>query len=205
MKHHGRSFWLAGVYLAASGLFAQSEYRETSELSSYVGAGIGARTTNVWVGGSTGISNSKYFMATIDTSFLPLGTRTLRTNLVGATNTSRLYDFNFQGQILIPIHYRITPYALLGAGVLWNTYNIAAVHPDGGAYVIGSSDCKFGFQTGGGVRIFAREGFGFRTEYRFTASSQNFNRMLFGVFYQFAGTWPFLSRNKQRRGAAGLR
>src|SRR5262245_51307475 len=143
------SLCVAAFVLESTALVAQTEHIETSELSSYVGATIGARATNVWVGGSTGISPSKYFMAEIDTSFLPLGARTLRTDLASPTQTSRLYDFNFQGQILIPIHYRITPYALLGAGILWNTYQIAAVRPGGLTYFSGQSDCKFAFQGGG--------------------------------------------------------
>jgi opacity protein-like surface antigen len=184
--------------ILSAGLAHAGEHIDMSELSSYVGAGLGAGAANAWVGGSTGVSTSKYFMAVIDTSFLPMGSRTLRTDLVGTT-TSRLYDFNFQGQILIPVHHRVTPYLLLGAGVLYNTYEIAAVHPDGVAYLAGRSDCKFGFQTGAGARFFAREDFGFRAEYRFTPSTRNFNRMMFGVFYQFGGSWPFLPRHKQRR------
>jgi opacity protein-like surface antigen len=193
MKDTLRSLCLAGIAFAA---IAPGQHIETSELSAYVGAGLNAGASNAWVGGSTGVSDSKYFMAVLDTSFLPLGTHTLRTGLIG-TRTSRLYDFNFGGHILIPIHHRITPYGLLGAGALWNTYQIAAVHPDGQAYFAGRDDVKFAFHTGAGVRIFVREDFGFRAEYRFTASTQNINRALFGVFYEFGGTWPFLPRHKR--------
>ncbi|HJZ98407.1 MAG TPA: outer membrane beta-barrel protein [Candidatus Solibacter sp.] len=204
---HGtcRSLFIAGIAFVSTALVlpAQDDHIETSELSSYVGAGINSGASSAWVGGSAGVSTSKYFMAVLDTSFLPLGNHTLRTGLVG-TRTSRLYDFNFDGQILIPLHYRVTPYGLLGAGVLWNTYQIARLRPDGVPYFAGWSDVKFGFQTGGGVRIFVREGFGFRGEYRFTASTQNLNRVMFGVFYQFAGTWPFLPHHK-RRTSVGLR
>jgi opacity protein-like surface antigen len=196
-----RSFCIAGFALASTSLFGQAgEQVDTSELGAYVGAGTGAGSTHAWVGGSTGVSPSKYFLAAIDTSFMPLGSNTLRRNLIG-TSTSRLYDFNFQGQILIPIPHRITPYALLGAGVLYNTYQIVAVRPNGVAYLAGRNEAKFGFQTGGGARIFVKEDFGFRGEYRFTASTRNFNRVLFGVFYQFSGMWPFLPNHK-RRGTA---
>jgi opacity protein-like surface antigen len=137
-------------------------------------------------------------MAILDTSFMPLGNRTLRTGLVG-TSTSRLYDFNFGGNILIPIHHRFTPYGLLAAGILFNTYDLVATRPDGVVYVAGRSDVKFAFETGGGARYFVTEAFGVRGEYRFTASTQNFSRVLFGVFYQFDGTWPFRSPGKGRR------
>jgi len=197
MAHTLRSLYIVGIVFASVAVLQAQEHVETSELSTYVGAGIGSGGTNAWVGGSTGVSTSKYFMALIDTSFLPLGTRTLRTGLVG-TRTSHLYDFNFNGEILIPLHYRVRPYALLGAGILWNTYQIAALNPNGVAYFSGQSDVKFDFQTGGGVRIFAREDFGFRGEYRFTASTRNFNRVLVGVFYQFGGMWPFLPRHSRQ-------
>jgi opacity protein-like surface antigen len=199
---------LAGIAFVSTALVlpAQDDHIETSELSSYAGAGgLGKGFANAWVGGSAGVSTSKYFMAVLDTSFISLGPNTLQTNpdIVG-TRRSRLYDFNFDGQILIPIHYRIRPYGLIGAGVLWNTYEVAAVRPNGVAYFAGRDDAKFGFQTGGGARIFVREDFGFRAEYRFTVSTQHLNRVLFGVFYQFEGTWPFLPHHK-RRTSVGLR
>jgi opacity protein-like surface antigen len=191
-------YWVVGSVCLSTVLCAQSgESTDTSELSTYGGAGFGAGTSHAWVGGSSGISPSKHFMAVIDTSFLPLGSNTLRTDLIRTTATSRLYDFNFQGQALIPIHHRITPYVLLGAGVLYNTYQVSAVRPWGAVYLTGNSDCKFGFETGGGFRFFATDDFGIRAEYRFTASTQNFNRVLVGVFYQFGGWWPFLGRTRQ--------
>jgi len=190
---------IAGLTLAPSIVRAQSSAPlETSELGTYVGAGNMPGGNHVWVGGTTGVSPSKYFMAVLDTNFTPLGGTTLRTNLVGATSTSRLYDFNFGGQILIPVHRRFTPYGLLAAGVLYNTYSIATLRNDGLVHVIGSSDCKFQFSTGGGLRYFVNEDFGFRTEYRFTASTQNFHRVLVGVFYQFAGVWPFRPHSRTR-------
>src|SRR5215471_884579 len=182
-----------GLALVPAALLAQSI--DTSELSTYGGVSAGADAAHAWVGGSAGVSPSKYFMAVVDTSFAPLGSNVLRTGLL-RTTTSRLYDFNFTGQVLIPVHYRIKPYGLLGAGVLYNTYLIGAVRPNGVAYFAGRSDCKFGFETGGGIRYFVSEGFGIRAEYRFTASTRNFNRALVGVFYQFEGMWPFLSRQK---------
>jgi Outer membrane protein beta-barrel domain len=193
-----RVLYLTGCTIAITAGAQTGEWVERSELSSYVGPGFGAGGSHVYAGGSAGVSPSKYFLGVIDVSYMPLGSHPLRTNLFG-TSQSHLYDFSFQGQILIPIKQRVQPYALLGAGVLYNTYRIPAVNTNGVAYLAGRSDTKFGFQTGGGARIFVTEGFGFRTEYRFTASSRNFNSLLFGVIYQFDGTWPFLSRRNQRR------
>jgi opacity protein-like surface antigen len=193
-----RAPYVVGLALLSNVLSAQTgdlSY-ETSEVSSYVGVGSGISSVHTWIGGSTGVSPSKYFMAVLDTNFLPMGSHTLRTGLVG-TSISRLYDFNFGGHILIPLHHRITPYGILAAGVLYNTYRISSIRPDGVTYLAGRSDCKFGFETGGGVRFFATEGFGVRGEYRFTASTQNFHRVLVGVFYEFGGIWPFRASNKR--------
>jgi hypothetical protein len=66
---------------------------------------------------------------------------------LASVSISRLYDFNFGGHILIPVHHRITPYAVLAAGVLYNTYRISTVRPDGVVYLAGRSDCKFAFET----------------------------------------------------------
>jgi opacity protein-like surface antigen len=136
-------------------------------------------------------------MAILDVNFSPTGNRALRRDLVGTSN-SRLYDFNFGGDILIPTHHHVTPYGLLAAGVLYNTYRIVATRGDGTIYLAGRSDCKFAFETGAGVRYFVNDDFGLRAEYRFTASTANFNRILVGVFYQFSGTWPFRASRKSR-------
>jgi opacity protein-like surface antigen len=190
---------MAGLTLTPVVVRAQSSAPvDISELGSYVGFGNTPGGNHVWVGGTSGVSPSKYFMAVLDVNFTPLGDATLRTNLVGPRTTSRLYDFNFGGHIQIPIHQRFTPYVLLSAGVLYNTYSITTVHPDGLVRLVGSSDCKFGFSTGAGLRYFVREDFGIRTEYRFTASTQNFQRALVGVFYQFGGPWPFLPHGRKR-------
>jgi hypothetical protein len=204
MKRNWQLVSMIGLALIPVLLRAQpSDPIQTSEVSTYTGASFGPGGTHAWVGGSTGVSPSKYFMGVIDASFQPLGDNTLRTGLFGTT-TSRLYDFNFTGQALIPIHHRFTPYGLLGAGVLYNTYSIAAVRPNGVAYLAGRSDCKFGVETGGGIRYFVREDFGFRAEYRFTASTHNFNRVLGGVFYQFGGMWPFRPSGKHGSRGRGL-
>jgi opacity protein-like surface antigen len=187
----------ASLVFAPATLLAQySSDEETSELGTYGGAGFGAGT-HAWVGGTSGVSPSKYFMAVLDASFMPMGATALRRDLVG-TSTSRLYDFNFGGQVLIPIHHRINPYGLVAAGLLYNTYHIETVRPDGYVYLAGRSDCKFAFETGGGMRYFVTEGFGVRGEYRYTVSTRNFSRISAGVFYQFGGMWPFRAYRKSR-------
>jgi len=175
------------------------ESEETGEVSAYGGAGFGGLGTHGWVGATIGESTSKYFMASIDTSFLPLGSATLGSFPL-ATTTSRLYDFNFTVHVQIPIHRRWAPYGIAGGALLYNTYDIRRIRPDSLIFDHSSrSDARFGFETGGGSRYFVREDWGLKGEYRYTVSSHNFSRILFGVFYQFDGIYPFLPRGNGRR------
>src|SRR5215813_9067101 len=97
MKRNWRLVSMIGLTLIPTLLRAQpSDPIQTSEVSTYTGASIGRGGAHAWVGGSTGVSPSKFFMGVIDASFQPLGDNTLRTGLFGTT-TSRLYDFNFTG------------------------------------------------------------------------------------------------------------
>jgi opacity protein-like surface antigen len=173
-------------------------WESTGEVSGYGGVGFAGLGTHGWVGGTVGESTSKYFMGSIDTSFMPLGTRTLR-DLPLVTTTSRLYDFNFTFHVQIPIHRRWTPYGIAGAALLFNTYDVHRFRPDGVIFTDGRSDAKFGFETGGGARYFVRNDWGIKGEYRYTISTRNFSRILIGVFYQFDGSWPFLPHGNSRR------
>lgn len=201
MEHRCRSMLLLVIGFTAllPVLHAQNTepLGDTGELSAYTGVGWGGLGRHPWVGGSTGISPSKYAVALIDVSFLPLDTETL-VHLQAPTTKSRLYDFNFTVHLQIPTHHRVTPYGLAGPAVLLNTYQIPAVHPNGVAYIAGRNDVKFGFETGGGLRYFINNSWGLRGEYRYTVSTHNFSRILAGVFYQFDSPWPFLAHSKRR-------
>lgn len=189
-----------GLLIFSSALFAQTDesFQETGEVSAYTGVGFGGLGRHPWVGGATGISPTKYAVALIDVSFMPLNSETLVHNLLDTT-TSRLYDFNFTVHVQIPIRHRVTPYGLAGPAVLYNTYLIPAVRANGVSYIAGRSDVKFAFETGGGARIFVSDNWGFRGEYRYTVSTHNFSRISGGVFYRFDGlSWPFLAKNKKR-------
>jgi hypothetical protein len=78
----------------------------------------------------------------------------------------------------------------LGAAILYNPYRVQGVRPDGTVYTFGLDDVKFGVETGGGVRYFVREDWGIRGEYRYTVSTQNFSRIVLGIFYRLPSTWP---------------
>jgi opacity protein-like surface antigen len=173
------------------------------EFSAYGGLAFGQLGGHPAVGGSTGVFFSKYAGVLIDSSFVPIGGRTL-VRYPQATASSFLFDNNLTGHIQIPVKPRWAPYAILSTSILYNTYQIQSLRPDGTFRFHGQSDVKFGFQTGFGVRYFVKDNWGVRGEYRYTISTQNLNRIFFGVFYRVPTDWPLLprARNKCRRGCA---
>jgi opacity protein-like surface antigen len=191
-------FWFVMGCTGVKGQFLESQ-DDIGEVGAYGGAGFGGLGARAWVGAATGVQFSKYAVALIDTSFMPLGGATL-VRYPAATDTSRLYDFNFTIHIQVPTKHRLVPYGLGGAALLFNTYQVRTVHPDGVVVAFGRSDAKFGFETGGGARYFIRRDWGVKGEYRYTVSTHSFSRILAGVFYQFDGTWPFLPNRNGRRG-----
>jgi hypothetical protein len=176
----------------------QWDENQIGEVSSYTGWAMGPLGSHPVVGGTTGIV-TKYAVALLDTSFLPLGSRTIR-HQTAATASSQLFDFNFTVQIQVPVNHRVTPYGVFGPALLYNRYQIQTVRPLGTVAFVGQDDVKFGFETGGGLRYYVQENWGVRAEYRYTISSQNFGRVIAGVFYQFSAPWPFLPRTARGRG-----
>jgi len=183
----------AGLILATfcTGLWAQvgDHYDEDGEFSIYTGIAAGPLATHPTVGGSAGVFFSKYAGILIDSSFVPLGSNTLVRH-PNATRTSRLFDNNVTTHIQIPINRRWAPYGLLGAAIIYNTYQIQRLGPLGELNFHGVSDVKFGAEVGGGTRYYIREDWGVRGEFRYTVSTQNFARVVFGIFYRLPSTWP---------------
>jgi opacity protein-like surface antigen len=156
------------------------------EVSAYTGWTSGAMGVHPVVGGSTAIV-SKYAIGMVETSYIPLGSRTFVHYDVPARH-SQLFDFNFMVHMQIPVRRRIrvTPYGLFGPTGLYNRYQLLTAQPNGTVAYTGQDDVKFGFEVGGGFRYHVKETWGVRTEYRYTISNQNFGRILAGVFYQFS-------------------
>jgi hypothetical protein len=191
---------IAGLVLAAAAL-AQPGETDVGELAAYTGFAAGGLGTHPLVGGSGATALSRYLLAQVDASWVPLGRRTLRSYPGIATTQSNLYDFNCSVQIRVPVRKRWAPYAILGAGVLYNPYHIQALGSQGAIYLSSQSDTAFGFETGGGVRYYVANNWGVRGEYRYTISSRNFSRLVGGVFYQFngPGSFPFRARSWRTR------
>jgi len=191
---------VAWLVIGSASLCAQSgeRYADIGEVSAYTGVAFGGTGTHPAVGGTTGVTLNKYAVALIDASFMPLGSDTLLP-FSRLTARSHLYDFNFTVHIQIPVNHRWTPYALLGPALLFNTYQLQSIRPLGVVHFSGQSDVRFGFAAGGGERYYVNEDWGVRGEYRYTVSTQNFSRILGGVFYRFSGPWPFLPRGGKSR------
>lgn len=179
---------LAGLLSAA----AQPNDQGSGEFSAYTGAVIGDIDRTATIGAGAGVPIARLVTAFIETSYIPLGHETLRVYPGLTVADSRLYDFSFAIHIKVPVKRRWVSYAVLGSSVLYNTYSIASTH------LPGQNDAKFGFDGGGGVRYYIKDNWGIQSEVRYTVSSQNLSRLLWGVFYEVDDAWPFSFR---RRGA----
>jgi opacity protein-like surface antigen len=186
------------VGIACGTLCAQVDvdWNERGELSLFTGMGFGRIGSRPAVGGSTGVFLNQYAALLIGSTFLPLGSATIvpRTPL---TTQSHLYDSNFTLDVQVPIKRRWAPYGLLSTAVLYNTYQLQATRPDGTLYFAGQGDVKFAFEGGGGLRYTIGESWGVKGEYRRTVSTQDFNRVTFGVFYRLPSNWPFLATTRK--------
>ena len=102
------ALWIATVGLVASssGLLAQPGAIDPGEFTAYTGVAFGQIATHATVGGSSGISFSRYGSVLVENSYVPLGNETLRIYPGTTTARSALYDFNFAVHIRIPVKKR---------------------------------------------------------------------------------------------------
>jgi hypothetical protein len=177
---------VAGCMCLPSTLFAQPGQEEMGEVALFGGGtfGLGSHAA---VGGSSGLAFSRYGMALIEASFMPLGKNTLRPQPQGIQENSQLFDFNASFHVRIPVKNRWEPYGILGGGLLFNSFR-SIVGQEHGAVAI--DNFAFGFHTGGGFRYYIRETWGIRPEFRVTISNRNFTRLTVGIFYNLPPGWP---------------
>ena len=173
-----RLYWIAFIVLAAGPLFADEGGNDTGEFSAFTGMALGGTDAHPTVGGSAGISLSRYTMAPLEASVIPFCDATLLPRGPVKIRGSDLFDFNFVLQARVGVE-RWEPYCVLWTAVLMNS---AAV-----AYQ-GNRHSKFGLEGGAGVRYYVAERWGIRVGYRYTSSAINFNRILGGVFDQLQMT-----------------
>ncbi len=180
---------MGAVFLACAPavLRGQAAEPEVGEVALHGGGNFGAGT-HVSVGGSSGFAFSRRGMAFLEATYTQMGRDILwRRADVQSPQESRLFEFMASTHIRFPVGERWAPYAILGGGLLFNSFR-AYSGPQGA--LIGIEDFKFGVQSGGGVRYYIGENWGVRPEFKVIVSSRTYTRMTIGVFYNLPTHWP---------------
>jgi opacity protein-like surface antigen len=177
----------------ANCVFAQPGETDVGEVSVYGGASFGSLGSHAAVGGSVGLALARYAVVLFETTYVPLCDRALVPRPGVVARSSGLYDFNFAVNVRVPYRDRWEPYGILAPTMLYNRYDAQSIQPNGSiSRLTGQSNLKFGFETGAGLRYYVRKSWGIRGEYRYTIATQNFSRLVGGVFYHFdEGSTPF--------------
>ena len=178
--------WVLGLPVAS----AQSGERETGEVAAFGGVNLGAGTQPMG-GGSAGVSFSRYGMALIEASFMPMGKYTIQPwPAQSSVQRSFLYDFGLDFHVRIPVRERWEPYAILGSSVLWNQLSANEENRRGNAVVNHYNQVNAAFNTGIGVRYFVSKSWGIRPEVKVVVSKQIYTRVSMGIFYVTPPDWP---------------
>ena len=182
-----RLYWIAVIVLAAGPLFPEEGGNGTGEFSALTGMAFGGTDAHPTVGGSAGIWLSRYTMALLEASVIPLGGAALLPRGPVKIRGSDLFDSNFVLPARVGIQ-RWAPYCVLGTAVLMNSYLAEISGASAAVAYQGHRHSKFGLEGGAGVRYYVAERWGIRVEYRYTSSAINFNRILSGVSDQLQMT-----------------
>lgn len=182
---------------------AQEWGERGDEVSAMSGATLGGIGTHAIIAGSAGASFSRYIKGVAEAAVIPMNDRTLFFPSGAAqVRGSDLFDFNFALHGVVPIK-KWEPYGIFGLGVLMNPYTAGIIGPSGTLAWVGERHSKFALESGAGCRYYAGEKWGVKAEYRYTSSSQNFNRIMGGIFYRIEnhdvfGFLPALARRFTR-------
>ena len=173
--------------LAPAALYGQSDETDVGEVAVHGGGLFGAGTHGS-IGASAGLAFARRGMIHLDSTYNWM-TNDILWNRPGVQSprNSRLFEFMAVSHIRVPVTSRIAPYAILGGGLLYNSFR-AATGPQG--IVTDFQDFKFGAQTGAGLRYYMGQNWGIRPEFKVTISSQTYTRFSIGVFYVVPNTWP---------------
>jgi hypothetical protein len=189
MSFHRFAWHLAGLTLSAFWWVAPSigsaqgtdpEYGELAALGG--GAfGIGAQPA---VTGGAGIAFSRYGMGLLETSFMPMGQRTIG-SLPSRSPVIRsyLYDFALNFHVRIPVGERWEPYGILGTGLLWNPIRQQTFNSQGVSIVKHYDQFGGAFHTGGGLRYHIAPNWGIRPEVKVIVGKQTYAQVMLGIFY----------------------
>jgi hypothetical protein len=196
-----RLSFISLLVVLAAPASGQTPGADTAQAAIYSGGLFSGFGTHPVVGGAFGIEFAKNALFFLDTSYASLnGDTLLRPNPPGVQN-SRLFDFNANFQFSIPAGRRWAPYAILGSGALFSSYDVTQIDAAGRVVVIAhESTAKYAFQTGGGARFYVNESWGVQPEVKVFIGARSFARMSMGVFFNFNFSYPFLPGRNSRRG-----
>jgi len=179
------------LWFSPSAASAQSGDTEAGEVAVLTGgtlSGIGAQPL---VTGSAAITFSRYGMALLEMSFMPMGQHTIQSwPARSAVDRSYTYDFGFNFHIRIPVKEHWAPYALIGPGLLWNLFRQETVDSRGVVVVRDLEQVNGALHAGAGLRYYIGKNWGLRPELKFTVSKQTYTQLTLGVFYVTGPNWP---------------
>jgi len=182
--------WRAwGVLLVAFYMFApanadaQPGTADMGEVSLLGGGSFGGGAHPA-IGGSSGISFSKYVIGLIEASYQPLGQHTLQSwPTPSSVRDSHLWDFDLSLHIRFPIKDRWEPYGIVGVGFLWDHVNQNSIGPSNNPVVYHWDQFNPSFVTGGGLRYYLREDWGIRPQMKVVVSTRIYTQLSIGIFY----------------------
>jgi len=170
--------------------FAQAGQVDVGEVAGLGGATFGAGRHGSATG-SAGVAFSRYGMFLFNVSYIPMGRNTIQPWPAPFTvNRSYTIDFGFDFNIRVPIKHHWEPYAIAGAGVLWDRVRQNTVDLKGFPLVRTFDQWNGAAHTGGGLRYYIGQNWGIRPECRLIVSRHVYTQVMFGIFYVTPPDWP---------------
>jgi hypothetical protein len=156
-----------------------------------LGGGVFGGGTHGSATGSAGVAFSRHGMVLVDTSYIPMGSRTLQ-GWPDRSTVARSYtiDFGLDFHIRFPIKRRWEPYGIVGTGVLWNLVRQNTFDKRGVPLVRHFDQWNGAGHTGGGLRYYIGDHWGIRPECRVIVSTHVYTQLMFGIFYVTPPDWP---------------
>jgi len=174
--------------LAPAVLSAQAGETDVGEVAASGGGTFGLGGAHPFAGGSIGIALSRNGIVLLEAAYTPTGKDRLWPRPdIKSPNDGRLFDCNTSVHIRFPVGERWAPYGILGAGLLWDSFN-SLTGPQGAGIRV--YDFKGAFHTGAGVRYYVKESWGIRPEVKVIVSNRTYTRLSIGIFYIIPPSLP---------------
>ncbi len=190
---HGAVFALAVLWCGIpTRALAQAGESNVGELSGMGGGAFGGGSHGTANGGA-GIAFSRYGIALFDTSYIPLGNRTVQGWPDRSTvRSSNLIDFGFDFDIRVPIKHHWEPYGILGAAAIWDIVRQNTIDRAGLPVVRNFDQWNGAAHTGGGLRYYIGDSWGVRGECKVIAiiGGRVYTQLMVGFFKVTPPDWP---------------